>query len=60
LPIGQYKLTIIANGKTMAYAQTITLTADPSVVVSTLSTRGEIMVAAQQGIVATGGEGLIY
>jgi hypothetical protein len=55
---GQYKLAIIAEGKTAAYAQAITLTSDAPPVVITLSSRGEIIVAAQQGTGATGGVAL--
>jgi hypothetical protein len=55
---GQYRLAIIAEGKTAAYAQAITLASDAPPVVITLSSRGEIIVAAQQGIGATGGEAL--
>ena len=58
LPTGLYKLTIIAEGKTTSYAQTINLIPNPSPVVITLSTRGEITVEAQQGTGATGGEAL--
>src|SRR6202789_2974279 len=55
---GQYKLAIIAGRKTAVYAQAITLTPDAPPVVITLSSRGEITVAAQQGTGATGGEAL--
>ena len=58
LPTGQYKFTIIAEGKTATYAQAITLTSDSPAVLITLSNRGEITVAAQQGPGATGGEAL--
>lgn len=58
LPAGQYRLTIVARGKTAAYAQAIALTGDAAAVVITLSPRGEITVAAQQGTEATGGEAL--
>ena len=40
LPAGQYRLAIIAEGKTAAYAQAITLAADAPPVVITLSSRG--------------------
>jgi hypothetical protein len=55
---GQYRLAISAEGKTAAYAQAITLTSDAPPVVITLSSRGEITVAAQQGTGATGGVAL--
>src|ERR1700733_12479031 len=55
---GQYKLAIIAGRKTAVYAQAMTLTPDAPPVVITLSSRGEITVAAQQGTGATGGEAL--
>src|ERR1700723_2094699 len=55
---GQYKLAIMAGRKTAVYAQAITLTPDAPPVVITLSSRGEITVAAQQGTGATGGEAL--
>jgi len=55
---GQYRLAIIAEAKTSAYAEAITLAADAPPVVITLSSRGEITVAAQQGTSGTGGEAL--
>ena len=58
LPAGSYKLTIVSEGKTATYAQAISLSADSPPVLITLSNRGEITVAAQQGTGATGGEAL--
>ena len=55
---GQYRLAIIAKGKTAAYAQAITLAPDAPPVVITLSNRGEIEVAEQQQTEATGGVAL--
>ena len=55
---GQYILAIIAEGKTAAYAQAITLAPDGPPVVITLSNRGEIEVAEQQQTGATGGVAL--
>jgi len=55
---GQYRLVIIAGGRTAAYAQAIALTSDAPPVVITLSSRGEITLAVQQGTGATGGEAL--
>jgi len=55
---GQYRLAIIAKGKTAAYAQAITLAPDAPSVVITLSNRGEIEVAEQQQTGATGGVAL--
>ena len=55
---GQYRLAIIAQGEAAAYAQAITLASDGPPVVITLSSRGEITVAALQGTSATGGEAL--
>jgi hypothetical protein len=58
LPTGQYKLTIIAEGKTAAYAKVIDLTSNPPALVITLSSLGEVTMATQQGTGATGGETL--
>jgi hypothetical protein len=58
LPGGQYKLTVVAEGKTAAYAQAITLAQGAPAVAITLSSRGEITVTAQQATGATGGEAL--
>ena len=55
---GQYRLAIIAKGKTTTYAQAMTLAPDAPPVVITLSSRGEITLSAQQGTGATGGEAL--
>jgi hypothetical protein len=55
---GQYRLAIVVEGKTAAYAQAITLADNAPSVVITLSSRGEITVAAQQDTGATGGEAL--
>src|SRR5580658_8682196 len=48
LPAGKYKLTIVADGTTATYAQTITLTSDSPAVVITVSNSREITVATQQ------------
>jgi Carboxypeptidase regulatory-like domain len=45
LPAGEYKLTIVADGTTATYAQTITLTSDSPAVVITVSNSREIKVA---------------
>jgi hypothetical protein len=45
LPAGKYKLTIVADGTTATYAQTITLTSDSPAVVITVSNSREITVA---------------
>lgn len=58
LPAAQYRLTIAAGGKMAAYAQAITLTGEAAGVVITLSPRGEITLAVEQGTGATGGEAL--
>jgi hypothetical protein len=58
VPAGQYKLTIDAEGKTVRYGQPIDLTPTPPAVVITLSSRGEIAVAARHETGATGGEAL--
>lgn len=58
LPPGKYKLTVEAEGRKVAYAQTIDLTPIAPVELITLSNRGEIEVAEQQqetGV--TGGRG---
>jgi hypothetical protein len=48
LPPGKYKLTVEAEGRKVAYAQTIDLTPAAPVELITLSNRGEIEVAEQQ------------
>lgn len=58
LPPGQYKLTLSGNGRTVGYSQSINLVSGMPTVVITLSSRGEITVAAEQGTGATGGEAL--
>jgi Carboxypeptidase regulatory-like domain/TonB dependent receptor len=58
LPPGKYKLTVEAEGRKVAYAQTIDLTPAASVELITLSNRGEIEVAEQQQTGATGGVAL--
>src|SRR5580700_5660708 len=58
LPAGKYKLTIVADGTTAAYAQTITLTSDSPAVAITVSNSREITVAAQQQTDQKGGEKL--
>jgi hypothetical protein len=59
LPPGKYKLTVEAEGRKVAYAQTIDLTPAAPVELITLSNRGEIGVAEQQQEKgATGGEAL--
>jgi hypothetical protein len=58
LPAGKYKLTIVADGTTATYAQTITLTSDSPAVVITVSNSREITVATQQQTDQKGGEKL--
>jgi hypothetical protein len=58
LPLGQYKLIVEAAGRTVSYAEAIVLQPAAPAVVVTLSDRGEITVATQQGTSATGGEAL--
>jgi hypothetical protein len=58
LPPGKYKLTVEAEGRKVAYAQTIDLTPAAPVELITLSNRGEIEVAEQQQTGATGGVAL--
>jgi hypothetical protein len=58
LPPGKYKLTVEAEGRKVAYAQTIDLTPAPPVELITLSNRGELEVAEQQQTEATGGMAL--
>src|SRR5262249_4244386 len=58
LPNGQYKLTIVDEGKTLTYAQPIVLASGVPAAFITLSSRGEIAVTLQQGTGATGGEAL--
>src|SRR6202453_469534 len=58
LPAGKYRLTIVADGTTATYAQTITLTSDSPAVVITVSNSREITVATQQETDEKGGEKL--
>ena len=58
LPFGPYKLTVESRGEKISFAQAIVLQSAAPAVVITLSDRGEINVAAQQGTAATGGEAL--
>src|ERR1700733_8758293 len=48
LPPGKYKLTIVADGTTASYAQTIILTSDSPAVAITVSNSREITLATQQ------------
>src|ERR1700761_6070159 len=58
LPAGKYKLTIVADGTSATYPQTITLTSDSPAVVITVSNSREITVATQQQTDQEGGEKL--
>src|ERR1700729_1448317 len=58
LPPGKYKLTVEAEGRKVAYPQTIDLTPAAPVELITMSNRGEIEVAEQQQTGATGGVAL--
>ena len=58
LAAGAYRLTVSAEGRTFDYAQPIELTSGAAAVSITLSTRGELTVAAMKGQTATGGEEL--
>ena len=48
LPAGKYKLTVVADGATATYAQTITLSSNSPTVVITVSNSRDITVATQQ------------
>ena len=54
-PAGKYKLTIVADGTTATYAQTITLISDSPTVVITVSNNREITVATQRQTDQKGG-----
>ena len=58
LPPGQYKLTIIAEGRTIEYAQSVSLQPDPPPVSVGVSNRGELTVTAAAQAAGTGGEAL--
>lgn len=58
LPQGKYKLTVVVNQRTVAYAQMIEVVPAAAGAVVTLSSRGEITVATMQETSPTGGEGL--
>lgn len=58
LPVGQYRLTVHANGRRVNYAQPINLESASPEVALTLSERGELTVAVVQGQSGTGGEEL--
>ena len=55
LPAGKYKLTVVADGTTAAYPQTITVTPDSTPVAITVSNSREITVAKQQQTDQKGG-----
>jgi hypothetical protein len=55
LPVGKDKLTIVTDGTTATYAQTIALTSDSPAVVITVSNSREITVAKQQQTDQKGG-----
>jgi hypothetical protein len=58
LPAGKYQSNVQAEGRKVAYAQTIDLTPAAPVKLITLLKRGEIEFAEQQQAGATGGEAL--
>ena len=58
LPQGRYRLTVQAEGRTVASALPVELVPATSAVALTLSARGELTVAALEGQTATGGEQL--
>jgi len=58
LPAGQYRLAVESNGRKFDYALPIDLNAAAPAVVLTLSSRGELTVAALKSQTATGGEEL--
>ena len=58
LPSGQYKLTIVAEGRTVEYGQGINLQPGAPPADIELSNRGEVSVGAAAQAAATGGEAL--
>jgi len=58
LSAGAYRLTVEAEGRAVEYAQPIDLVPAAPAVTVTLSSRGELTVAALKGQAATGGEEL--
>jgi hypothetical protein len=58
LPAGQYRLSVESNRRKIDYAQPIDLNGAAAAVALTLSSRGELTVAALKGQTATGGEEL--
>jgi hypothetical protein len=58
LPLGSYRLTLEADGRTIDYPQPIDLATATPAVLLTLSGRGELTVAVLKGQAATGGEEL--
>jgi len=58
LAAGAYRLTVVADGHVVEYAQPIGLIMAAPAVVLTLSSRGELTVALLKGQAATGGEEL--
>jgi hypothetical protein len=58
LPPGHYRLTVEADGRTVAYAQPVELTPAAPAVALTLTAQGELAVAVLEGQAATGGEEL--
>ena len=58
LPVGQYRLSVEYDGRTVQYAQPIDLSLAAPAVVLTLSNSGELTVTALKAPAATGGEEL--
>jgi hypothetical protein len=58
LPVGSYKLTIVAGGRTIEYAQSISLQPGAPAVNIEVSDRGEVSVTAANQAAGTGGEAL--
>jgi hypothetical protein len=58
VPIGRYRLTILANGRTHEYAQTVDVAQGTPPVAIELSDRGELSLTALKSQGGTGGEAL--
>jgi len=58
VPIGRYKLTILANGRTLEGAQSVDVAMGGAPVTIEISDRGELTLSSVQGQAGTGGEAL--
>ncbi|KAA6457212.1 TonB-dependent receptor [Acidobacteria bacterium AB60] len=58
VPVGRYRLTILANGRTVESGQTVDVGPESAPVAIEISDRGELTMSAAQAQAGTGGEAL--